>query len=82
MLSMILNYSRQVTYQVSFREQFSIAFDAYLAILRRIKSCMDVALGRDATNWRLKNSCPACHYEVCCYMRSLFPCSLSIFVAA
>lgn len=60
-----LTYRCQVTYCVSFREQFLIAFDAYLAILRCVQFRMNVALGRNTTNWHMKNSCPACHYEVC-----------------
>ncbi|KAK7046968.1 hypothetical protein R3P38DRAFT_2507024 [Favolaschia claudopus] len=42
--------------------QFSVAFDIYLAIRARVDARVQVALGRDTPNWRLKNACPACLY--------------------
>ncbi|KAJ6505360.1 hypothetical protein C8R45DRAFT_1051065 [Mycena sanguinolenta] len=44
--------------------QFSVAFDVYLAIRARIEKRVQVALGRDTPNWRLKNACPACLYKI------------------
>lgn len=46
------------------RDQFSIAFDAYLQILRTIENRVQVLLGRDGENWRIKNSCPCCCFKV------------------
>ncbi|KAG1736433.1 uncharacterized protein EDB91DRAFT_1238058 [Suillus paluster] len=47
----------------TFRDQFSIAFDVYLAILREVQSWVDIALGRTDPNWRLQHGCPACTFE-------------------
>jgi hypothetical protein len=44
--------------------QFSTAFDVYLSIRAEIDKHVKVALGRDAPNWRLRNSCPACLYKL------------------
>ncbi|KAG1764991.1 hypothetical protein EDD22DRAFT_978874 [Suillus occidentalis] len=52
-----------VTFVPSFRQQFSDAFDVYLAILREIQSRTDAALGRTEPNWHLRHSCPACTFE-------------------
>lgn len=46
------------------RNQFSIAFDVYLDILRRVKIQTDTALGCDTLHWRVLNACPPCNYEV------------------
>ncbi|KAG2146793.1 hypothetical protein DEU56DRAFT_731337 [Suillus clintonianus] len=54
----------KVNYRTCFREQFSIAFDAYLSILQHIRSKVDDALGRSDVDWRLKHMCPCCTYEV------------------
>jgi Kyakuja-Dileera-Zisupton transposase/CxC1 like cysteine cluster associated with KDZ transposases len=43
---------------------FSKAFDCYLAIRREVQSKLDWALGRTAEDWRLKQVCPACTYEL------------------
>lgn len=45
-------------------QQFSVAYDLYLAILRGVKARVDKAIGRDAPEWRLKNCCPACMYKL------------------
>ncbi|KAF7344239.1 hypothetical protein MVEN_01715100 [Mycena venus] len=37
--------------------QFSVAFDVYLAVRVRVDKRLEVALGRDALDWRLKNAC-------------------------
>ncbi|KAF7373332.1 hypothetical protein MSAN_00542800 [Mycena sanguinolenta] len=44
--------------------QFSVAFDVYLEIRARAEKRVQVALGRDTPNWRLKNACPACLYKL------------------
>ncbi|KAF8169554.1 hypothetical protein K438DRAFT_1909486 [Mycena galopus ATCC 62051] len=44
--------------------QFSVVFDLYLAIRARVEKRVEVALGRDTPNWRLKNACPACLYKL------------------
>jgi hypothetical protein len=54
----------QLTYSQHLRNQFSVAFDVYLAVLRRIKQSANEALGRDGSGWRLRNSCPPCRYKV------------------
>ncbi|KAJ6447960.1 hypothetical protein C8R45DRAFT_1115598 [Mycena sanguinolenta] len=43
---------------------FAIAFDVYLAIRARVEKRVQVALGCDAPNWRLKNACPVCLYKL------------------
>lgn len=55
---------QDVNYKGFFRQQFAIAFDAYLAILREIKARTDEALGRNHPNWRIQNSCACCCYKV------------------
>ncbi|KAJ7127599.1 hypothetical protein C8R43DRAFT_1090251 [Mycena crocata] len=44
--------------------QFTVAFDLYLALRRAADKRVQVALGRDAPNWRLKNACPSCTYKL------------------
>ncbi|KAJ7730105.1 hypothetical protein DFH07DRAFT_756414 [Mycena maculata] len=44
-------------------QQFSIAYDVYLAIRRRTDEQVMKALGRDST-WRLKHACPVCMYKL------------------
>jgi hypothetical protein len=38
--------------------------DVYIDILRRVRSQVSVALGRDSALWRLSNTCPACQYTL------------------
>ncbi|KAG6849060.1 hypothetical protein C0991_012191, partial [Blastosporella zonata] len=45
-------------------QQFTIAFDVYIAIRSHVKSRVDIALGRNLPKWRLKNACPACTYKL------------------
>ncbi|KAL1746110.1 hypothetical protein HDZ31DRAFT_34840 [Schizophyllum fasciatum] len=52
-----------LTYHHTYRQQFSDAFDAYLAILRGVKVKVDGALGRTA-GWDIKDRCAACSYRV------------------
>ncbi|KAJ7343979.1 hypothetical protein DFH08DRAFT_629597, partial [Mycena albidolilacea] len=44
--------------------QFSTAFDVYLSLQAAADQRMKATLGRDVPNWRLKNACPACLYEL------------------
>ncbi|KAJ7326242.1 hypothetical protein DFH08DRAFT_916828 [Mycena albidolilacea] len=44
--------------------QFSTAFNVYLSLRTAADQRMKAALGRDIPNWRLKNACPACLYEL------------------
>ncbi|KAF7372625.1 hypothetical protein MVEN_00125600 [Mycena venus] len=44
--------------------QFSVAFNVYLAVRARVDKRVEVALGWDAPDWRLKNACPACLYTL------------------
>ncbi|KAG2753193.1 hypothetical protein P692DRAFT_201706191, partial [Suillus brevipes Sb2] len=44
-------------------DQFAIAFDAYLDILRGVRELADIALKRDSPHWRMLHSCPACNYK-------------------
>ncbi|KAG1889496.1 hypothetical protein F4604DRAFT_1569290, partial [Suillus subluteus] len=64
-----------VTYIKSFCEQFSIAFDVYLAIIREVQSRIYVALSRYDPDWWLRNSCPACTFKQPDKV-ALFPASL------
>ncbi|KAJ7723101.1 hypothetical protein DFH07DRAFT_759653 [Mycena maculata] len=44
--------------------QFSIAFDLFLETLSIVEKQVQVLLGRDKPDWRLKNVCPACTYKL------------------
>ncbi|KAJ6564784.1 hypothetical protein B0H19DRAFT_1209940 [Mycena capillaripes] len=44
--------------------QFSVAFDVYLAIRAVVDRRVQVALGRNTPDWRLKNACPSCLYKL------------------
>jgi hypothetical protein len=50
----------QVPYVPYLSTQFSIAYDAYLEICRRLKNQANIALGLDTAQLRLKQSCPCC----------------------
>ncbi|KAG1884380.1 hypothetical protein F4604DRAFT_1677018 [Suillus subluteus] len=52
------------TYFQSLQDQFAIAFDVYLGILRSVKGLVDEALQRDSVNWRMLHACPPCNYKV------------------
>ncbi|KAJ3889517.1 hypothetical protein GG344DRAFT_51442 [Lentinula edodes] len=53
-----------VPFKSYLQEQFSIAFDLYLAILSNVHQRVQRALGRDTPNWRLINACPCCLYRI------------------
>ncbi|KAH7904479.1 hypothetical protein BJ138DRAFT_1019105, partial [Hygrophoropsis aurantiaca] len=61
-MAKVLCSLHNVTYTQTLRDQLSIAFDVYLAILRQVRSRVDSELGR-TNNWHLRNACPACNYE-------------------
>ncbi|KAJ7664832.1 hypothetical protein B0H14DRAFT_3696647 [Mycena olivaceomarginata] len=44
--------------------QFSTTFDVYLSLRAAADQRMKAALGRDIPNWQLKNTWPACLYEL------------------
>ncbi len=43
---------------------FLQAFDVFSNVQREVQKMVDVALGRDAPNWGMRYSCPACGFEV------------------
>ena len=43
---------------------FSHAFDVFCDIQYKLQKRVDVALGRNASNWIMKYGCPACGFEV------------------
>ncbi|OSC99715.1 hypothetical protein PYCCODRAFT_1372708 [Trametes coccinea BRFM310] len=47
-----------------YRTALSDSFDIYLSILRVVEKRVSQALGRDSPDWRVKNACPACCYEL------------------
>lgn len=44
--------------------QFTICYDLFVEIRAMVRKRVDVALGRDTQNWRLKNACSACTYKL------------------
>ncbi|KAJ7512593.1 hypothetical protein B0H11DRAFT_1699088 [Mycena galericulata] len=52
-----------VAYRPYLCQQFSIAYDLYLAIRRQTDERVMNALGRDS-KWRLRHACPACMYKL------------------
>ncbi|KIK80742.1 hypothetical protein PAXRUDRAFT_157859 [Paxillus rubicundulus Ve08.2h10] len=52
-----------ITYVPTFHDQFTMAFDAYLAILREVQTRVDVSLGQSDPNWHLRYGCPACTFK-------------------
>ncbi|KAJ6528195.1 hypothetical protein B0H19DRAFT_1083718 [Mycena capillaripes] len=44
--------------------QFIVAFNLYLALRAAVDRRVQVVLGRDSPDWRLKNACPACLYKL------------------
>ncbi|KAJ3003030.1 hypothetical protein NUW54_g5517 [Trametes sanguinea] len=53
-----------IPYRRTIRNTLSDAFNIYLAILRAVNKRVFAALGRDTPDWRVKNACPACCYEL------------------
>ncbi|KAL0573003.1 hypothetical protein V5O48_008970 [Marasmius crinis-equi] len=44
--------------------QFSLAYDLYLEVKRRIRQRVAAALYRASPDWRMLNACPCCQYPV------------------
>ena len=44
---------------------FTDTFDVYLRLLRAVEQHLNEVLGRADPDWRVKHSCPCCHYKVC-----------------
>ncbi|KAG2354334.1 hypothetical protein BDR07DRAFT_1454156 [Suillus spraguei] len=53
-----------VSYHRYLATQYRIAYDVYLEVLRRIDIKINTHLGHDAPHWRMRNSCPACQYQL------------------
>ncbi|THU85589.1 hypothetical protein K435DRAFT_822380 [Dendrothele bispora CBS 962.96] len=51
-------------YRHGYRSALSDAFDIYLAILRKVDGRVSQELGHDGPDYRVKNACPACCYEL------------------
>ncbi|KAG1749252.1 hypothetical protein EDB19DRAFT_2036549 [Suillus lakei] len=51
------------SYFQALQDQFAIAFDAYLDILRGVRELADIVLKCDSPHWRMLHSCPACNYK-------------------
>jgi hypothetical protein len=45
-------------------KQFSTCFDLYLSIRQNVHQRIQVAIGRDSPNWRLRHACPACTHKL------------------
>ncbi|KAF8572888.1 hypothetical protein K439DRAFT_1377120, partial [Ramaria rubella] len=56
--------TQSVLYQPSLRNKFSDAYDVYVIICTEVQRQVSTMLGQDATDWRLKNACPACIYKL------------------
>ncbi|KAJ7159890.1 hypothetical protein C8R43DRAFT_881551 [Mycena crocata] len=52
-----------VAYKPYLCQQFTIAYDVYLDLRRRVDERVMTALGRDSS-WCLKHACPACNYKL------------------
>lgn len=52
-------------YRRNYRNQLSQTFEIYVRLCDKIDAKVQKACGRDAKNWRVKNACPPCTYEVC-----------------
>ncbi|KAI5984618.1 hypothetical protein EDD15DRAFT_2201177 [Pisolithus albus] len=59
-----LCHLHNMPYRPHLSQQLTQAFDAYLEIIHRIDQKIQVALNRNAREWRLRNECPACFYRV------------------
>ncbi|EIW53126.1 uncharacterized protein TRAVEDRAFT_81512, partial [Trametes versicolor FP-101664 SS1] len=60
----VLCDSYALPYRRRYRTALSDCFDAYLSVLRVIEKRIKTRLGRDTPDWRVKNACPACCYEL------------------
>ncbi|TFY55866.1 hypothetical protein EVJ58_g7981 [Rhodofomes roseus] len=53
-----------VPYNRTLVNQFSIAYDVYLDILRHVKIRVDAALGRNSPDWKMLSVCAPCLYKL------------------
>ncbi|KAI9069496.1 hypothetical protein FKP32DRAFT_1608414 [Trametes sanguinea] len=60
----VLCDSYALPYRRRYRTALSDCFDVYLTVLRVIDKRVSKALNRDTADWRVKNACPACCYEL------------------
>ncbi|KAL7283095.1 hypothetical protein ACG7TL_002520, partial [Trametes sanguinea] len=60
----MLCYMYTIPYRRHFRTAISDAFDIYLTVLRHVDQRIQASLGRDTPDWRVKNACPPCGYEL------------------
>ncbi|KAH7917838.1 hypothetical protein BV22DRAFT_970049, partial [Leucogyrophana mollusca] len=63
-ITKVLCALHNVTYSQHLRDQFSIAFDVYLSMLREVQKKCNQALNRAGPDSRLRHACPACTYVV------------------
>ena len=61
---MLLIKFSQVLYFKDFSRQFSISFDMYLSILNVVDQRVRAFLGHVGPDWRMKNICPPCFYQL------------------
>ncbi|THU84014.1 hypothetical protein K435DRAFT_688431 [Dendrothele bispora CBS 962.96] len=60
----VLCHSYKLPYRRGYRTALSDAFDIYLAILRNVDDRVTKELGHNSQDYQVKNSCPACCYEL------------------
>jgi len=58
------SHDSQLTYKASIWRHFTNAFDVYLKLLRVGEQHVNKCLEHTSLDWRVKNSCPSCHYKV------------------
>ena len=62
--ALLLMLKLQVPYRSYLWTQIAAAFDVYFRILLKLRTLSEAALECDTPDYRLKHSCPACHYKV------------------
>ncbi|THU91076.1 hypothetical protein K435DRAFT_674823, partial [Dendrothele bispora CBS 962.96] len=55
---------RGVPYEPHWAQQFSVAYDVYVAILQQVRTLVRKGLHRDSIDWRILNNCPSCQTRV------------------
>ena len=53
-----------VSFKPYLLRQFTIAFDLYLSIRTAVDQLVQVSLGRDSVDYRIKHLCPSCTYTL------------------
>ena len=77
-MTIICAHVLQIPYRPSLQIQFSIAYDGYLEICRRIDRIIDVACGFDTPQAHILRSCPGCFYKLTDEPELEFSCLVSI----